>query len=83
MTFHEAQVALARIFVGQPGDEADDDEVAYIEKPHDQTTQAEDTNKKKKTAQDAIPLPKTVDDVSCYATSVRPPTLTQTGQGDH
>lgn len=63
VSFHEAQVALARVFVGGPKDEADDDEVVYIEKPHDQTTDAADTNKTKKTAQDAVPLPKTVDDV--------------------
>ncbi|BEI91124.1 uncharacterized protein CcaverHIS019_0311940 [Cutaneotrichosporon cavernicola] len=61
VTFHEAQVANARLFVGQPGEEVDD-EVVYIEKAHDQLTKAEDTNKKKKTAEDAVPLPKTVED---------------------
>lgn len=64
MTFHEAQVALARVFVGEPSDEAEDDEVVYIEKPHNQQTDAAETNKKKKTAQDAVPLPKTIEDVS-------------------
>lgn len=64
INFHEAQVAMARVFVGQPGEETDEGDVVYIEKPHDQLTEAEDTNKKKKTAQDAVPLPKTVEDVS-------------------
>ncbi|CAK9780379.1 unnamed protein product [Cutaneotrichosporon oleaginosum] len=62
VSFHEAQVAMARVFVGQPGEETDDGEVVFIEKPHDQLTAAEETNKDKKTAQDAVPLPKTVDE---------------------
>lgn len=64
VSFHEAQVALARLYVGGPRDEAEEDEVVYIEKPHDQLTQPEDTNKNKKTAQEAVPLPKTVEEVS-------------------
>jgi phospholipase D1/2 len=64
VTFHEAQVALARIFVGEATDEAGPNEAVYIEKPHDQSTPAQDTNKQKKTAQDRVPLPKTVGDVS-------------------
>jgi hypothetical protein len=67
VNMHEAQVAMARVFVGQPGEEMDDDAVVFIEKPHDQLTEAEDTNKKKKTAQDAVPLPKTVEEVSFAA----------------
>lgn len=62
VSFHEAQVALARIYVG--ASDTGDDEVVYIEQPHSQTTDAEDTNKKKNTAQEAVPLPKTVEEVS-------------------
>ncbi|KAL1408303.1 hypothetical protein Q8F55_005109 [Vanrija albida] len=62
VTFHEAQVALSRVYVGDPGEDADDDAVVFIEKSHDQLTKGDNTNKKGKTAQDAVPLPKTVQD---------------------
>lgn len=63
VSFHEAQVALARLYVGEPGgDSADEDEVVYIEKPHDQTTAGDATNQKKKTAEDSVKLPRTIAD---------------------
>lgn len=62
VTFHEAQVALARINIGERGDIADEDDVVYIEKAHNQKTESDDTNKQGKTAQAAIPLPKTVEE---------------------
>ncbi|GMK53499.1 hypothetical protein CspeluHIS016_0100850 [Cutaneotrichosporon spelunceum] len=63
VTFHEAQVANARLFVGEPGEEPDN-AVVYIEKTHDELTPVAGTNKKKKTAEDAVPLPKTVEEAT-------------------
>lgn len=56
--FHEAQVAMARLYVGEAGDQAGDDEFVYIEKPHDQATAASETNKKN-TAREAVKIPRT------------------------
>ncbi|WOO77674.1 Phospholipase D1 [Vanrija pseudolonga] len=60
--FHEAQVALSRVYVGDPGEKADDDAVVYIEKTHDQLTKGDNTNKKGKSAQDVVKLPRTVEE---------------------
>ncbi|EJT48644.1 hypothetical protein A1Q1_02371 [Trichosporon asahii var. asahii CBS 2479] len=57
--FHEAQVAMARLYVGEAGDQVDEDEYVYIEKPHDQATAAAETNKKK-TAREAVKIPRTM-----------------------
>lgn len=64
VTFHEAQVALARINIGEPGKQTDEDEVVYIEKAHNQKTESDDTNKQGQTAQDAVPLPRTIEEAT-------------------
>ncbi|ODO00720.1 phospholipase D [Cryptococcus wingfieldii CBS 7118] len=60
VTFQEAQVALAKIYVGGADVKGDVDEVVNIEQPHDQTTGAEDIGKKE--TQKAVKLPKTVEE---------------------
>ncbi|WVQ75129.1 hypothetical protein IAR50_004738 [Cryptococcus sp. DSM 104548] len=60
VTFQEAQVALAKIYVGGEDTKSDKDEFVNIEQPHDQTTDAGDIGKKE--TQKAVKLPKTVDE---------------------
>ncbi|EAL20780.1 hypothetical protein CNBE1430 [Cryptococcus deneoformans B-3501A] len=62
ITFHQAQVALAKIYAGSEdisGGGAD--EVVNIEQPHDQTTGVDEIGKKD-TVQNAVRLPKTMDE---------------------
>ena len=61
MTFHEAQVALAKVYVGSDDVAGDVDEVVNIEKPHDQTTRVDQIGKAD-TVERAVRLPKTVDE---------------------
>ncbi|WVF68604.1 hypothetical protein IAT40_003374 [Kwoniella sp. CBS 6097] len=61
VTFHEAQVALAKVYVGSDDVQGDVDEVVNIEKPHDQTTGVDQIGKKD-TVEKAIKLPKTIDE---------------------
>ncbi|EIW71690.1 hypothetical protein TREMEDRAFT_71238 [Tremella mesenterica DSM 1558] len=61
VTFHEAQVALSRIYVGSDDLKGDVDEVVNIEKAHDQGTSVDQIGKKD-TVEKAVPLPKTVDE---------------------
>jgi phospholipase D1/2 len=63
VTFHEAQIALAKLYVGSDDIEGDADEVVNIEKPHDQSTSVDQIGKKD-TVEKAVPLPKTVDEVT-------------------
>lgn len=62
MTFHEAQVALARVYVGSDDVRGGTDEVVNIEKPHDQSTSVDQIGKKD-TVEKAVHLPKTIDEV--------------------
>lgn len=62
VTFHEAQVALAKVYIGSDDLMGNTDEVVNIEKPHDQTTGVDQIGKKD-TVEKAVPLPKTVDEV--------------------
>ncbi|ORX37927.1 hypothetical protein BD324DRAFT_623854 [Kockovaella imperatae] len=61
VSFHEAQVALAKIYVGSDDVTGDADEVVNIEKPHDQTTRVDQIGKAD-TVEKAVKLPKTVDE---------------------
>ncbi|WWD20129.1 hypothetical protein CI109_104605 [Kwoniella shandongensis] len=61
ITFHQAQVALAKIYVGSEDVGGDSDEVVNIEQAHD-STQGADQIGKKGTVEKAIRLPKTVDE---------------------
>jgi phospholipase D1/2 len=61
ITFHKAQVALARVYVGSDDVKGDSDEVVNIERPHDERT-AVDQIGKKDMVQKAIRLPKSLDD---------------------
>lgn len=61
MTFHEAQVALARVYVGSDDVKGSLDEVVNIERPHDERTSVDQIGKKD-TVQKAIPLPKTLEE---------------------
>lgn len=62
MTFHEAQVALAKIYVGSDDiDGETDDEVVNIERTHDERTSVDQIGKKD-TVQKAVKLPKTIDE---------------------
>ena len=61
VSFHEAQVALAKIFVGSEDVGGDTDEVVNIEKPHDQTTKVDQIGKKE-SVEKAVRLPKTVEE---------------------
>ncbi|WVQ79396.1 hypothetical protein IAT38_001493 [Cryptococcus sp. DSM 104549] len=61
VTFHEAQVALAKIYVGSEDVKGDVDEVVNIEQPHDQTTGVDQIGKKD-TVQKEVKLPKTVEE---------------------
>lgn len=63
ITFHEAQVALAKVYVGSEDIEGDVDEVVNIEQPHDRLTGADQIGKKD-TVEKAVPLPATVDEVN-------------------
>jgi phospholipase D1/2 len=65
VTFHEAQVALAKIYVGSDDVAGDVDEVVNIEKPHDQTTGVDQIGKKD-TVEKAVRLPKTIDEVRAW-----------------
>jgi phospholipase D1/2 len=62
VTFHEAQVALAKIYVGSDDVRGDVDEVVNIEQAHDQRTGVDEIGKKD-SVEKAVPLPKTVDEV--------------------
>ena len=62
VTFHEAQVALAKIYVGSDDLSGGIDEVVNIEKPHDASTKVDQIGKKD-TVDRAVPLPKTVEEV--------------------
>ncbi|OCF61802.1 phospholipase D [Kwoniella mangroviensis CBS 10435] len=61
VTFHEAQVALAKVYVGSDDVAGGQDETVNIEQPHDQTDGVDQINKKD-TVQKAIKLPKTIDE---------------------
>jgi len=61
VTFHEAQVALAKVYVGSDDVKGDGDEVVNIERPHDERTSVDQIGKKD-TVEKAIRLPKTVDE---------------------
>lgn len=62
ITFHEVQVALAKIYTGSEDVSGGvDDEVVNIEQPHDQTTGVDEIGKKD-TVQRAVRLPKTMDE---------------------
>ncbi|WWC93003.1 uncharacterized protein L201_007967 [Kwoniella dendrophila CBS 6074] len=61
VTFHEAQVALAKVYVGSDDVGGGQDETVNIEQPHDQTDGVDQINKKN-TVQKAIKLPKSIDD---------------------
>ncbi|KIR56547.1 phospholipase D [Cryptococcus gattii Ru294] len=62
ITFHEAQVALAKIYTGSEDVSGGvEDEVVNIEQPHDQTTGVDEIGKKD-TVQRAVRLPKTMDE---------------------
>lgn len=61
ITFHQAQVALAKIYTGSEDVSGDVDEVVNIEQPHDQTTGVDEIGKKD-TVQNAVKLPKTMDE---------------------
>ena len=74
VTFHEAQVALAKIYVGSDDLSGDTDEVVNIEKPHDQTTKVDQIGKKDTVAK-AVRLPRTVDEVSRAARAEHPADL--------
>jgi phospholipase D1/2 len=65
VSFHEAQVALARIYVGSDDVGGDLDEVVNIEQPHDRLTGADQIGKKDTVAK-AVPLPKTLEEVSLH-----------------
>ena len=61
VTFHEAQVALAKVYVGSDDVKGDGDEVVNIERPHDERTSVDQIGKKD-TVEKAIRLPKTLDE---------------------
>jgi phospholipase D1/2 len=61
VTFHEAQVALAKVYVGSDDVKGGDDEVVNIERPHDERTSVDQIGKKDTVAK-AIKLPKTLDE---------------------
>ncbi|WWD04171.1 hypothetical protein V865_002237 [Kwoniella europaea PYCC6329] len=61
ISFHEAQVALAKVYVGSEDVAGGQDETVNIEQPHDQTDGVDQINKKD-TVQKAIKLPKTIDE---------------------
>ena len=63
VTFHEAQVALAKVYIGSDDVRGVQDEVVNIEKPHDQTTSVDQIGKAD-TVEKAVKLPKTVDEVN-------------------
>ena len=61
VTFHEAQVALAKVYVGSDDVKGGDDEVVNIERQHDERTSVDQIGKKDTVAK-AIKLPKTLDE---------------------
>ncbi|KAK4685290.1 phospholipase D1/2, partial [Tremellales sp. Uapishka_1] len=61
VTFHEAQVALAKVYIGSDDLKGSSDEVVNIEKPHDQSTSVDQIGQKD-TVEKAVRLPKTVDE---------------------
>lgn len=61
VTFHEAQVALAKVYVGSDDIGGDTDEVVNIERPHDERTSVDQIGKKD-TVKKAVRLPKTVEE---------------------
>jgi phospholipase D1/2 len=61
VTFHEAQVALAKVYVGSDDVKGGDDEVVNIERPHDERTSVDQIGKKDTVAK-AIKLPKTLNE---------------------
>lgn len=66
MSFHQAQVALARVYVGSDNVKGSvHGEVVNIEQPHDQTTGADEIGKKD-TVEKAVPLPETIEEVSSH-----------------
>lgn len=80
VTFHEAQVALAKVYVGSDDVRGDTDEVVNIEKPHDQTTKVDQIGKKD-TVEKAVKLPPTIAKVCIEILMIR---LTdQIGERDH
>ena len=76
MTFHEAQVALAKVYIGTDDvSGGGQDEVVNIEKPHDQTTSVDQIGKKD-TVEKAVHLPKSIDEVGlCRVSSLSPDAL--------
>jgi phospholipase D1/2 len=61
VTFHEAQVALAKVYVGSDDVKGGLNEVVNIEKPHDERTSVDQIGKKD-TVEKAVRLPKTVEE---------------------
>nr|ODN91177.1 phospholipase D [Cryptococcus depauperatus CBS 7841] len=59
ISFHEAQVALAKLYIGSDDVTGKADEVVNIEQPHDQLTGADQIGKKDM-VEKAITLPKTI-----------------------
>ena len=66
MTFHQAQVALARVYVGSDDVKGGVDEVVNIERPHDRLTGADQIGKKDTVAR-AVQLPKSIEEVSSFS----------------
>lgn len=67
VTFHEAQVALAKVYIGSDDLKGETDEVVNIEKPHDQSAKVDQIGKKS-SVEKAIPLPKTVAEAKAIIT---------------
>jgi phospholipase D1/2 len=61
VTFHEAQVALARVYVGSDDVKGSMDEVVNIERPHDERTSVDQIGKKD-TVEKAVRLPQSLEE---------------------
>jgi phospholipase D1/2 len=61
VTFHEAQVALAKVYVGSDDVKGGLDETVNIERPHDERTSVDQIGKKD-TVEKAIRLPRTLEE---------------------
>jgi hypothetical protein len=71
VTFHEAQVALAKVYIGSDDVPGGKNEVVNIEKPHDQSTSVDQIGKKD-TVDKAVHLPKTIDEVRSESLAFKP-----------
>ena len=65
VTFHEAQVAMARIWIGKDSHE-NQQEVVTLERPQDETGDPNQTGEKQKVSE-GVKMPKTVDEVRGHA----------------